>query len=95
MLQIRCYLYLTQESIDAEYGAEVGSQDLDCDVALVLYVAGAVHGGHPAFTDKAFDDVAIRECFCELLVCRQCDSLQRGFRQNIYLPAPLHDARTT
>lgn len=70
MLEVCGYLDLTQESVDAEYGAEVRSQDFDCDAAPVLYVAREVYRRHSAFTDKALDGVAIRECFCELLVWR-------------------------
>ena len=70
MLKICGYLDFTEESVDAEYRAEVWSQDFDRDGALVSDVAREVYRRHPAFSDEAFDDIAIRECFCELRVRR-------------------------
>jgi hypothetical protein len=54
-LQIRGNLYLAQESIDPEDGAEVWLQDLARDLAMVTQVAGKIDDRHTAFADEPLD----------------------------------------
>ena len=46
MLQARRSADLGQESFAAEGRVEIGVQDLDCDVAVVLEIVREVDGGH-------------------------------------------------
>ena len=49
---------LAEESLGAEDGPELGTQELERDAALVADVAGEVNGRHAAATDLAIDVVA-------------------------------------
>ena len=61
MLQARGGADLAEEAFAAEGGAEVGMEDLDGDVALVLEVVGEVDGGHAALAEFALEAVAVRQ----------------------------------
>ena len=54
-------LDLAQEPVGAEGGRQLGPQDLERDLAVVLEVAGEVDGGHPALPELALDGVAVGE----------------------------------
>ena len=61
MLQARRGADFAQEPVPAEGGAQIGMQDLDGDVAVVLDVVGEVYGRHPAGAKFALDRVAAGE----------------------------------
>ena len=52
-------LDLGQEPFVAEDGAELGAEDLEGDLAVVLEVGGEVDRGHPAGAELALDAVAV------------------------------------
>ena len=52
----------TQEPLGAQDGGELGADDLDRDLPLVLEVLGEVHRGHAARAEFAFDAVAVSQC---------------------------------
>lgn len=58
MLQIRRYPDLTQESLGAEYGAQLGEEELECDLPVVAEIAREVNGRHTAMSDLPLDQVA-------------------------------------
>ena len=49
---------LGEEPLGAQCSAQVGVEDLDGDVAIVLEIAREVHGDHAALSELAFDAVA-------------------------------------
>ncbi len=59
MLQVRRRLDLGQEALGTDDGGQLGLQDLERDLALVLEVVGQVDGGHPALAELVPDDVAV------------------------------------
>ena len=61
MLERRGGLDLLDEPLGAEHGGELGLQDLDRDLAVVLEVLGQVDRGHPALAELALDPVAVGE----------------------------------
>jgi hypothetical protein len=65
VLQIRRYLYLGQESFGAQYGAELGIQNLEGNVALVADVTREVDRCHAAGADLPLDDISAGECLRE------------------------------
>ena len=62
MLQVGGGLDLGEEALGADDGGELGAQDLDGDLAVVLEVLGEVHRGHAARAELALDPVAVGEC---------------------------------
>ena len=50
---------LAQEALGAERGGELGAEDLDGDLAVVLEVVGEVDRGHAALAELALDAVAV------------------------------------
>src|SRR4051794_4176190 len=54
-------LDLGEEPLDTEHGAELGAQDLERDLAVVLEVGGEEDGRHAAGAELAFDAVALLE----------------------------------
>ena len=54
-----------EEPLGAEHRAELGAEDLEGDLAIVLQVAGEVDDGHAAGAELALDDVAVVECGCD------------------------------
>jgi hypothetical protein len=52
---------LLHEPLGAEDGSQLGFQDLDRDLAIVLQVLGEVHRGHAAPPQLALDAVALGE----------------------------------
>ena len=56
-----------EESLAPEGGAQVGMEDLDGDVAVVLEVVGEIDGRHPALAQLALDPVASLEGLGEAL----------------------------
>ena len=61
MLQRGGGLDLHHEPLGAEHGGELGLQDLERDLAVVLEVLGEVDGGHAALAELALDAVAVGE----------------------------------
>jgi hypothetical protein len=58
MLEVRGRLDLGQKALGSDDGGQLGLQDLEGDLALVLEVLGQVNRSHPALTDLAIDAVA-------------------------------------
>ena len=54
-------LDLAQEALGADDGGELGAEDLDRDLAVVLQVLGEVDRGHAALADLPLDAVAVAE----------------------------------
>ena len=54
-------LDLVQEPLDPHALRELGEEDLDGDLALVLAVEGEIDGGVPAAAELALDRVAVGE----------------------------------
>ena len=54
-------LDLLHEALGAEHGGELGLQDLEGDLAVVLEVLGEVDRRHAALAELALDAVAIGE----------------------------------
>ena len=61
MLEVCRDADLAQKALDAEHGAELGVEHLQCDRPVVLHVAREIDGGHSAAADLALDRVAVRE----------------------------------
>src|SRR5882762_4841502 len=61
MLQAGGQLDLTQEALTAQRHGDLRAQRLQGQEALVLGIAGQVHGGHAATPQLAIDDVPIAE----------------------------------
>jgi hypothetical protein len=61
MLEVGDGLDLAQEALGADDGGEVGTQDLDGDLAVVAEVLGEVDGRHAALAELALDAVAVGE----------------------------------
>ena len=59
MLQVGGHLDFAQEPFHTDNRAEVGFEDLQCDLAIVANIAGELDGRHSAFANEAFDEVAI------------------------------------
>ncbi len=68
MLQGGGGLDLDHEAVGAEDGGELGLEDLDGDLAVVLEVVGEVDGGHAAGPKLALDAVAVGQCRGEAVV---------------------------
>ena len=62
VLQLRRDPDLAQKALAAERGREIGTQHLDCDLALVLQIAREVDRCHAAGAEFALDVVAAGEC---------------------------------
>ena len=54
-------LDLAGEALGAEGGGELGAQDLERHLAVVLQVLGEVDGGHAALAELPLDAVALGE----------------------------------
>ncbi|HET7249187.1 MAG TPA: hypothetical protein VFI79_05030 [Gemmatimonadales bacterium] len=54
-------LDLLDEPIGAQHGGELGLQDLNGDLVVVLEVLGEIHGGHPARAELPLEAVAVGE----------------------------------
>lgn len=50
-----------EEPASTQGGCHRGANQLDCDIASVLLVAGQQHHRHPATTELAHDPVALAE----------------------------------
>ena len=61
MLQVGGVLDLAEEALGAEDGRELGAEDLEGDLAVVLQVVGQVDGGHAAAAELALDRVPVGE----------------------------------
>jgi hypothetical protein len=57
MLQVGGNSYLLEESLRAEYGGELGAQNLYGDLAVVFFVVREINSGHPAAAEFTFDGV--------------------------------------
>ena len=58
MLQVGRRLDLRQETLGTDDRCELGFEDLERDLPLVLEVVSQVDGGHPALTEGGLDTVA-------------------------------------
>ena len=54
-------LDLAQEALGADDGGQLGAEDLDGHLAVVLEVLGEIDGGHAALAQLALDAVAVGE----------------------------------
>ena len=80
MLEIGGGLDLLQKPVAAEDGGQLRAKELQRDTAVMPYVVGEVHGGHPALPQLALDSVAVRQCRGET---RQVGhTLKRMFRMS-------------
>ena len=61
MLQPRRELDLVEEPAGAEEGADLGLEELDRDLAIMLGVAREVDGRHPALANRSLNDVPLAE----------------------------------
>ena len=61
VLQPRRESDFSQEALGPERGSQLRSERLQGDEAIVLQVAGEIHGGHPAAAELALDGVAVGE----------------------------------
>ncbi len=61
VLEARGEMDLGEEPLGAHGGGQLGAEDLDGDVALVLQVVGPPDRGHPALAQLPLQDVAVRE----------------------------------
>jgi hypothetical protein len=52
-------LDLTEEPLGADHGGQLGLQDLDGDVAVMLEVFGQIDRGHPTLPELPLDAVAV------------------------------------
>src|SRR2546425_6954743 len=52
-------LDLAEEPLRAERAGQLGVQNLDCDLAMVLPIMGKVDRGHPAAAELALDRVSV------------------------------------
>ncbi len=58
MLKIRRRFDIGEESLSADHRSQLGFQDFEGDLALVLEVVGQVHRGHAALAQLTLDGVA-------------------------------------
>src|SRR5487761_2103158 len=58
MLQVGRGLDLGQEALAADHGRELGAQDLQRDLAVVLEIVGEINGRHAARAELALEAVA-------------------------------------
>ena len=65
VLEVGGELDLGQEPLGADHGGELGAQQLERHLAVVLEVLGEVDGGHAAGADLTFDPVAVGEGYLE------------------------------
>ena len=61
MGQLSRHLHFAQESLGSQGGGQLGPEDLDGDLAMVLQVFREIDRGHPPRPDLAFDPVPIRQ----------------------------------
>ena len=61
MLQLGCELDLSQKTLGAERGGELGLQDLDGDLAVVLDIPREVDERHTPLAEGPLDLVAVPE----------------------------------
>ena len=61
MMQIGGYFDLAREALSTQYSSQLGPQNFDGHLPLVLEVLGEVHRGHAAFAEVGLDAVAVRE----------------------------------
>jgi hypothetical protein len=59
MLQARCGLDLLHEPLGAKHRGELGAQDFQCDLAIVLEILGKIHRCHAAGTEFFLNGVAV------------------------------------
>ena len=78
MLQAGGDFDFLHEAIGAEGGREVGTEDLECYLALVVDVFGEIHRRHPALAQLALDDVAVTEGSIQAVDGVKCQSGLRG-----------------
>ncbi|MFV2074208.1 MAG: hypothetical protein ACC742_16395 [Thermoanaerobaculales bacterium] len=60
-MQVGRRLDLGQEALGTDHPRQLGLEDLDGDLAVVLQVFREVDGGHAARTDLLVDGIAILE----------------------------------
>lgn len=52
---------LGQEPIPAQRSGQLGTEDLECDLTVVLEIVGEIHVRHPALAQFAVEAVAVLE----------------------------------
>ena len=58
MLQVRRRLELGKEALAPAHGSQLGLEDLEGDLTLVLEVVGQIDRGHAALTELTLDFLA-------------------------------------
>ncbi len=61
MSQPRSDFYFAQETLRPKGSGQLGAEDLDRDVAVVLQVFSEIDRRHPARTELALDTISISE----------------------------------
>jgi hypothetical protein len=51
--------YFIQKPLGTEYGRELGSENLDRDLAIVFEIVSEVDRGHPASADFPLNSIAV------------------------------------
>ncbi len=59
MLEVGRDLDLVEKALGTEHGGELGLENLNRDLAVVLHVVGEVDRGHAAGAELALDRVAV------------------------------------
>ena len=62
MLQVRCDLDLGPEPLGTDHRGQLGTQHLDCDLAVVPQVLGEIDRRHAALAQFPLDAVATAKC---------------------------------
>jgi len=61
VLEVRSGFDFLDEPLGAQHGRQLGPQDFQGDLPVVLHVAGEIHRGHAPFTEAALDPVPVGE----------------------------------
>ncbi len=62
VVQISCNPNLLMEAFCAQRRRQLGAENLDCDLALVLEIPSEIDRSHPATAEFALDGVSVRQC---------------------------------
>jgi hypothetical protein len=60
VVEPRGNLDLAQKTVGAERGGQLGVEDLERNLAIVLQIVGEVNRGHPASAELTLDFVLVR-----------------------------------
>jgi hypothetical protein len=67
VLELRCNLHLTPESLEIQCCGEIGRQQLDYDLSPERYILGHKELGHPRARELTLDPVLISKRSLEAL----------------------------